>query len=149
MGNTLCKPVIQVPQQQIVEQPKNIEPLLTEEAIKILNIENDRNESGTVLEPEPVKEEVVISETKEPEPILTEPVISETKEPVISETVVEPLPVLEQEPIEPVSETIVEPEPEVDQLSIVQPDEASSTSSKEEEVPPLKKKRGRKKKTEQ
>ena len=40
MGNTLCKPVIQVPQQN-AEQPKNIEPLLTEEAIKILNIEND------------------------------------------------------------------------------------------------------------
>ena len=125
MGNTLCKPVIQVPQQQIVEQPKNIEPLLTEEAIKILNVENE------------VKEEPVISET----------VICETKEPIISETVVEPVPVLEQEPIEPVSETVLKPE--VEQLSIMQPDETSSTSSKEEEVPPLKKKRGRKKKTDQ
>ena len=43
MGNTLCKPVIQV-QEQIVEQPKTIEPLLTEEAIKILNVENEAKE---------------------------------------------------------------------------------------------------------
>ena len=130
MGNTLCKPAIQVTQ-QTAEQPKIVESLLTEEAIKILNLENE------------VKVEPVISETKETEAIKEiEPVISETKEPV--ETVVEPV------------ETVLEPvisetkEPEVETLSIVQPpDEASSTSSKEDEVPPLKKKRGRKKKGEQ
>ena len=123
MGNTLCKPAIQVTQ-QTAEQPKIVESLLTEEAIKILNLENE------------VKVEPVISETKETEAIKEiEPVISETKEPV--ETVLEPV----------ISET---KEPEVETLSIVQPpDEASSTSSKEDEVPPLKKKRGRKKKGEQ
>jgi hypothetical protein len=35
MGNTLCKPV---PEQLIEQQPKNVEPLLTEETIKILNV---------------------------------------------------------------------------------------------------------------
>ena len=39
MGNTLCKPV---PEQFIEQQPKNVEPLLTEEAIKILNVENEK-----------------------------------------------------------------------------------------------------------
>ena len=128
MGNTLCKPVVQV-QEQIVEQPKTIEPLLTEEAIKILNVENEAKEvkeEPVVTEPEPIKEQTVV-----PEPVL-EPVVTEPElikeEPVISET----------------------KEPEVEQLSIVQPDEVSSISSKdEEEVPSLKKKRGRKKKSEQ
>ena len=129
MGNTLCKPVVQV-QEQIVEQPKTIEPLLTEEAIKILNVQNEAKEKSVISE----TKEPVVSETKETEPIkaveiVLEPVISETKEPV---------PVL------------TEPEVVVETLSIVQPDEVSSISSKEEdEVPPLKKKRGRKKKGEQ
>jgi hypothetical protein len=112
-----------------VEQPKTIEPLLTEEAIKILNVENEAKEvkeEPVVTEPEPIKEQTVV-----PEPVL-EPVVTEPElikeEPVISET----------------------KEPEVEQLSIVQPDEVSSISSKdEEEVPSLKKKRGRKKKSEQ
>ena len=70
MGNTLCKPAIdiQAPQQPN-EQPKNIEPLLTEEAIKILNIEN---ETKSVVEPEPIKQVVELEPIKqvvEPEPI--------------------------------------------------------------------------------
>ena len=144
MGNTLCKPVIQV--QQIVEQSKTIEPLLTEEAIKILNVQNEAKEKSVISE----TKEPVVSETKES-------VISETKEPVVSETKeTEPIKAVEivLEPV--ISETkepvpvITEPEVVVETLSIVQPDEVSSISSKEEdEVPPLKKKRGRKKKGEQ
>ena len=65
MGNTLCKPAIDV-QQQIVDQPKNIEPLLTEEAIRILNIENEKK---SVVEPEPIKAVETIVEPK------TEPVL--------------------------------------------------------------------------
>ena len=72
MGNTLCKPV----PEQFVEPTKKTDPLLTEEAIQILNIENDKK----VLEV--VKESVIL----EPESII-EPIIGETIEPVISETV--------------------------------------------------------------
>jgi hypothetical protein len=138
MGNTLCKPVVQV-QEQIVEQPKIIEPLLTEESIKILNVENETKPViSETKETETIKEAENVVEPLPVETIL-EPVISETKEPVL-----EPEPIKETGTVEPVLE------PEVEQLSIVQPDEASSTSSKEEEeVPPLKKKRGRKKKGEQ
>ena len=46
MGNSLCKPV---PEQLVEQQPKNIEPLLTEEAIKILNIENERKVESEVV----------------------------------------------------------------------------------------------------
>jgi 2-phospho-L-lactate transferase/gluconeogenesis factor (CofD/UPF0052 family) len=134
MGNTLCKPAINPPIQN-VEQPKDIEPLLTEEAIKILVV----NETETVIKEEPVvtepiiKEEPVVTEPeKVVEPVVTEPIIEEIKEPIISEVTVD---------------TLVNEE----KLSLVPPpDEASSTSSKEDElVTPMKKKRGRKKKGEQ
>ena len=134
MGNTLCKPAINPPIQN-VEQPKDIEPLLTEEAIKILVV----NETETVIKEEPVvtepiiKEEPVVTEPeKVVEPVVTEPIIEEIKEPIISEVTVD---------------TLVNEE----KLSLVSPpDEASSTSSKEDElVTPMKKKRGRKKKGEQ
>ena len=143
MGNTLCKPVVQV-QEQIVEQPKIIEPLLTEESIKILNIQNEtKTESESILstneivakKDEHVLEPIKETQTVEPEPVLEPEIVLE---PEVVETVLEP-------------EHVLEPEVVVETLSIVQPlDEASSTSSKEEEeVPPLKKKRGRKKKGEQ
>ena len=143
MGNTLCKPVVQV-QEQIVEQPKTIEPLLTEESIKILNIQNEtKTESESILstneivakKDEHVLEPIKETQTVEPEPVLEPEIVLE---PEVVETVLEP-------------EHVLEPEVVVETLSIVQPlDEASSTSSKEEEeVPPLKKKRGRKKKGEQ
>ena len=48
MGNTLCKPVINPPIQN-VEQSKDIEPLLTEEAIKILVV-NEPISEATVSE---------------------------------------------------------------------------------------------------
>ena len=154
MGNTLCKPVVQV-QEQIVEQPKTIEPLLTEESIKILNIQNEtKTESESILstneivakKDEHVLEPIKETQTVEPETVLEPEIVLE---PEVVETVLEPEHVLEPEVVESViSET---KEPEVEQLSIIQPlDEVSSISSKdEEEVPPLKKKRGRKKKGEQ
>jgi len=158
MGNTLCKPVVQV-QEQIVEQPKTIEPLLTEESIKILNIQNEtKTESESILstneivakKDEHVLEPIKETQTVEPEPVLEPEIVLE---PEVVETVLEPEHVLEPEVVETVLEPehVLEPEVVVETLSIVQPlDEASSTSSKEEEeVPPLKKKRGRKKKGEQ
>ena len=55
MGNTLCKPVINPPIQN-VEQSKDIEPLLTEEAIKILVV-NEPISEATVSEATVIKEE--------------------------------------------------------------------------------------------
>ena len=126
MGNTLCKPV----PEQFVEPTKKTDPLLTEEAIKILNIENDKK-TESVTE---IKATVI-----EQEPVITEPVISETEEPVISETIISETIISETE--EPVIE---------DNLSLIQPhDESSSTSSKDDVPEPPKKKRGRKKKSDQ
>ena len=127
MGNTLCKPVINPPIQN-VEQPKDIEPLLTEEAIKILVV----NEPEKVV----IKEEVVSEAT------VTEP-------PVIKEDVVTEPPVIKEEPV--ISEATVEVESRVDtlveeKLSLITPPD----DLKEDElVTPMKKKRGRKKKGEQ
>ena len=60
MGNTLCKPVINPPIQN-VEQSKDIEPLLTEEAIKILVVNEPISEAtvseATVSEAPVIKEE--------------------------------------------------------------------------------------------
>jgi len=172
MGNTLCKPV---PEQLIEQQPKNVEPLLTEEAIKILNVENEKKSEIVV------SKATVLSETIEPvisvneikatvtetllEPVL-EPVISAATETVLSETI-EPVlePVISaatetvlSETIEPVvteplsaneiAATVTESTEET--LSLIQPpDESSSTSSKDEIPEPPKKKRGRKRKCDQ
>lgn len=46
MGNSLCKPV----PEQFIEPPKKTEPLLTEEAIKILNVEPIVESAATVSE---------------------------------------------------------------------------------------------------
>ena len=136
MGNTLCKPVINPPIQN-VEQPKDIEPLLTEEAIKILVINEPEKvvikeevvSEATVTEPPVIKEEIV-SESIVTEPIIEEPVIKE--EPVISEATVE---------VESRVDTLVE-----EKLSLITPPD----DLKEDElVTPMKKKRGRKKKGEQ
>jgi hypothetical protein len=145
MGNTLCKPV----PEQFVEPTKNIEPLLTEEAIKILNIETDKKNEivETILDP-------VISETKEP--VISEPVISAAT--VISETIIsvneikKTIEPVISETIEPViSETVIDTlEAREEPLSLIQPPDESSSTSFNDEVPePPKKKRGRKKKTDQ
>ena len=151
MGNTLCKPVINPPIQN-VEQPKDIEPLLTEEAIKILVVNEPISEAtvseAPVSEATVIKEEVVSETTVSEATVIEAPVI---KEEVVSEAIVtEPI-------IEEVKETIVEPvieevESRVDtlvneeKLSVVLPPD----DLKEDElVTPMTKKRGRKKKGEQ
>ena len=129
MGNTLCKPVINPPIQN-VEQSKDIEPLLTEEAIKILVV-NEPISEATVSEAT-VSEAPVIKEDVVSEAIVTEPIIEEVKE-----TIVEP--VIEEESR---VDTLVNEE----KLSVVLPPD----DLKEDElVTPMKKKRGRKKKGEQ
>ena len=157
MGNTLCKPV---PEQLIEQQPKNVEPLLTEEAIKILNIENEKKSEIVV------SKATVLSETIEPvisvneikatvtetllEPVLepvisaaTETVLSETKEPVISANEI-----AATVSVNEINATVSESTEET--LSLIQPpDESSSTSSKDEVPEPPKKKRGRKRKCDQ
>jgi len=153
MGNSLCKPV---PEQLIEQQPKNIAPLLTEEAIKMLNVENDRKvlsaatvtsaakEAATVLS-ETKEETTVTSAAKEETKVLSEAkeaatVLSETKE----ETTVLSAATVTSEIVEPILE------PEIEQLSLIQPPDESRSTSFNEEVPdPPKKKRGRKKKCEQ
>ena len=152
MGNTLCKPV---PEQLIEQQPKNVEPLLTEEAIKILNVENEKKSEIVV------SKATVLSETIEPvisvneikatvtetllEPVL-EPVISAATETVLSETI-EPV-VTEPLSANEIAATVTESTEET--LSLIQPpDESSSTSSKDEIPEPPKKKRGRKRKCDQ
>ena len=147
MGNTLCKPVINPPIQN-VEQPKDIEPLLTEEAIKILVV----NEPEKVV----IKEEVVSEATVTEPPVIKEDVVTEPpviKEEIVSESIVtEPIieePVIKEEPV--ISEATVGVESRVDtlveeKLSLITPPD----DLKEDElVTPMKKKRGRKKKGEQ
>ena len=145
MGNTLCKPVINPPIQN-GEKPKDIEPLLTEEAIKILVVNETETvikEEPVVTEPEKVVEPVVTEPEKVVEPVVTEP--EKVVEPVVTEPIIEEI----KEPI--ISEVTVDTLVNEEKLSLVPPpDEASSTSSKEDElVTPMKKKRGRKKKGEQ
>jgi hypothetical protein len=153
MGNTLCKPVINPPIQN-VEQSKDIEPLLTEEAIKILVVNEPISEAtvseATVTEPEKVVSEATVTEPEKvvsEAPVIKEEVVSEAtvseatvSEATVSEATVSEATVIKEE--ESRVDTLVNEE----KLSVVLPPD----DLKEDElVTPMKKKRGRKKKGEQ
>ena len=147
MGNTLCKPAINITDVILDEKIKD-EPLLTEEAIKELILPKVIEEEVLPKEEEVLpKEEEVLPKDEEvlpkEEEVLPKIISKNIVETIITEICLHDIQRTEVITYEPV---VLGDVTKDEQTSVNQTDEMSSNSSQDD--PPLKKKRGRPKKVE-